>query len=161
MSGRESDPYGEIKAAAGAVGRGCLVGGAARALVTFLFACSLCGLVGGIVDFVQYGRYVSSGYAADLSPVLVCGMACLILSASTVGSGVALLRRRSRMMGAALSLTASAMAFLVAFLPRPAIGTAYASGRDLFLALGAMAAVATAIIWVLWPQAPEGSSRPG
>jgi hypothetical protein len=129
--------------------------------VTFLFACSLCGLVGAIVDFVQYGRYLSAGYAADLSPMLVSGTACLVLSASTVGSGVALLRHRSRMMGAALSLTAAAMAFLVSLLPRPAVGTAYASGRDLFLVLGAVAAVATAVIWILWPQDPEGSPRWG
>ena len=109
------------------------------AVSLFLWISVVVGFFTGITDVVQYFRY-SKGFPHDSFTMnLLAGIAAFLMLAFSVVT-IVKLRKKSRGM-VQISISAStAMAFVTAYLPRAAIGSAVRP--DLFIYLGGLGIMA-------------------
>lgn|GEM_PF-2243558 len=115
---------------------------AVRTAVMFLWLSGIAGFFAGTADIVQYFRYSSEFPESSFVMNLIAGIAAFLMFASslaaTVGAG-----KLNILLFKCLMLVSSAMAFTLALLPRPAIGSALRP--DLFMYLGGLGVLATAL----------------
>jgi len=110
---------------------------------TFVMASAVAGLFAGAADTVQYFRYSRGFPETDFTMNLVAGIAAFLMLAFSVRTAVGLHRHNTGIVLRCMTASTAA-AFLIAFLPRPPIGSAVRP--DLFIYLGGLGALATILI---------------
>jgi cellobiose-specific phosphotransferase system component IIC len=121
--------------------------------VAFVMTSAVAGLFAGIADTVQYSRGFPE---TDFTMNLVAGIAAFLMLAFSAGTAVGLHRHcRKTVLGCMMVSTAAA--FLMAFLPRPAVGSAVR--LDLFIYLGGLGILATVLFRMSAssPDAPDNT----
>jgi cellobiose-specific phosphotransferase system component IIC len=121
--------------------------------VAFVMTSAVAGLFAGIADTVQYSRGFPE---TDFTMNLVAGIAAFLMLAFSAGTAVGLHRHcRKSVLGCMMVSTAAA--FLMAFLPRPAVGSAVR--LDLFIYLGGLGILATVLFRMSAssPDAPDNT----
>lgn len=115
----------------------------------FLWASGVVGFFAGIADFVQYFRYRKGFPDSDFTMNLLAGIAAFLMCAFSASSVLRFHKelRRSPLASIAVS---SGMAFILAFMPRPLIGSAVS--LDLFVYLGGLG---SAVLLFLYSSAPS------
>jgi cellobiose-specific phosphotransferase system component IIC len=122
----------------------------------FVMTSAVAGLFAGIADTVQYFRYSRGFPETDFTMNLVAGIAAFLMLAFSAGTAVGLHRHcRKTVLGCMMVSTAAA--FLMAFLPRPAVGSAVR--LDLFIYLGGLGILATVLFRMSAssPDAPDNT----
>ena len=113
------------------------------------------GFFTGVTDVVQYFRY-SSGFPGDSFTMnLLAGIAAFLMCAFSVGAIVKLRKNSQGMVQISIAVS-TAMAFVPAYLPRAAIGSAIR--QDLFVYLGGLGIVALLLFSIsALPDTPDNT----
>jgi len=122
----------------------------------FVMASAVAGLFAGIADTVLYFRYSRGFPGTDFTMNIVAGIAAFLMLAFSVRTAVGLHRHNTKIV-LRFMIAATAAAFLMAFLPRPPIGSAVR--LDLFTYLGGLGTLATILfgLSVPSPDAPDNT----
>ncbi|MCK5133304.1 MAG: hypothetical protein KAR40_14275 [Candidatus Sabulitectum sp.] len=122
----------------------------------FLWVSVVVGFFTGITDVIQYFRYSKGFPESSFTTNLLAAIASLLMF---ILASVTIIRLRRKSGGKLMSLVAasSAMAFLLAFLPRPPIGSAVRP--DLFIYLGGLGTLASLLVYLSAspPDAPDNT----
>ncbi|MCK5785731.1 MAG: hypothetical protein KAH54_04125 [Candidatus Sabulitectum sp.] len=115
----------------------------------------MAGFFTGIADVVQYLRY-SSGFPENNYTInLLAGIAALLMFSSSLSAVIKLYKKRSKKLSVHLAVS-SAMAFVLGFMPRTAIGSAVR--LDLFIYLGGLGVLALLLVSISAPpDTPDDS----
>ena len=105
----------------------------------FLWISVVVGFFTGITDAVQYFRYSSAFPGDSFTMNLLAGIAAFFMCAFSVGAIVKLRKNNKGPVQISIAVS-TAMAFVPAYLPRAAIGSAVRP--DLFVYLGGLGVVA-------------------
>ncbi len=132
-----------------------LTGLTLQALLLFIWFSLVAGLVAAIVDLVQFFRYSAAFPDGDFSPVATAGAAAVLMFGFSLWGAIAIHRKKRRLTALRLGVS-TAMAFLLAFLPRPAIGTGVRT--DLFAFLGGLGALGVVLLIVTDPGSRQDGS---
>ena len=120
----------------------------------FLWVSAVVGFFTGIADVIQYFRYSKGFPESSFTMNLLAAIASLLMFILASGT-IIRLRRKSGSRLMSLLAASSAMAFVLAFLPRPPIGSAIRP--DLFIYLGGLGALASLLVYLSAspPDAPD------
>lgn len=113
----------------------------------FLWTSGIVGFFAGIADIVQYFRYSGAFPESDFTINLLAGLAAFLMPGSSVRAIVLLRGKRNHLWSSIV--ISSAMAFVLAFLPRPGIGSAV--HPDLFIYMGGLGILALFLVSISDP----------
>ncbi len=127
---------------------------ATRTTTMFLWASAVAGFFTGIADVIQYSRYRTGFPETDYAMNLVAGIAAFLMCTFSITS-VIRFHQESRRLPQSWIVVSSTMAFVLAFLPRPVIGSAIS--QDLFIYLGGLGFLASLFLYIsaLTPNPPD------
>lgn len=111
----------------------------------FLWVSAVVGFFAGIADVVQYFRYRNGFPGSGFTMNLVAGIAALLMCAFSIGS-IIKFHKDFKRLPLSLVMISSAMAFVLAYLPRSPIGSAV--NQDLFVYLGGLGLLASLFLYI-------------
>ncbi|MCD4709136.1 MAG: hypothetical protein K8S62_15545 [Candidatus Sabulitectum sp.] len=123
----------------------------------FLWASAVVGFFTGITDFVQYFRYSCGFPESSFTMNLLAGIAAFLMFGFSLKAVMGFRRNSSYPLSGSMLLS-SAMAFVLAFLPRPCIGSAIRP--DLFIYLGGLGVLASLSVYLSTPSPDTPDNTP-
>lgn len=123
----------------------------------FLWASAVAGFFTGITDVVQYFRYSRGFPEGNFTMNLLAGIAAFLMFSFSLRAAIGLHRNRSYSPSGSIAIS-SVMAFVLAFLPRAAIGSAVRP--DLFIYLGGLGLLASFFAFISTPSPDTPDNTP-